>query len=106
MVKESGDLTFEQPVEGIGDTQYEVSYKCILFYAFLRTVVYNHLDVIIVILLKINYRPNRVSDVLVASAREATGEDHVPRDGLAALSTGPIPRRGEGRCRNISECFV
>ena len=34
--------------------------------------------------------------MLVASAREAIGEDHVPRDGLAALSTGPIPRRGEG----------
>ena len=34
LVKESGDLTFEQPVEGIGDTQYDTSYKCILFYAF------------------------------------------------------------------------
>lgn len=33
-VKESGDLTFEQPVEGIGDTQYDASYKCISFFIF------------------------------------------------------------------------
>ena len=55
---------------------------------------------------KINYRPNPVTAVLVVVARAAIGEVHVPRVALAVLSTGPIPRRGEGRCRNISECFV
>lgn len=45
---------------------------------------------------KINYRPNPVTAVLVVVARAAIGEVHVPRVALAVLSTGPIPRRGEG----------
>ena len=52
------------------------------------------------------HRPNPDTVVLAVAARVAIGEVHAPRAALAVLSTGPIPRRGEGRCRNISECFV
>ena len=52
------------------------------------------------------HRPNPETAVLVVAERAAIGEVHVPCAALAALGTGSIPRRGEGRCRNISECFV
>ena len=52
------------------------------------------------------HRPNPVTVVLVAVARVTTGEVHVPCVVLAALGTGPIPRRGEERARNIGECLV
>ena len=57
--------------------------------------MYNHLDVIIVILLKINYRPNHVSDVLVASAREAIGEDHATAWLLSVLDQYHVEERGD-----------
>ena len=55
---------------------------------------------------KINYRPNPVTIVLDVTVHAAIGEALEPCADLAVLGTGPIPRRGEGRCRNISECFV